>query len=117
MDSDTHQMIIPRFKLIIQYDILPDARDAYYQFVLGEFVPALQEMGVYMTEAWHTAYGPYPIRMTTFVTEDFATIEELFRSPRWEELETRFLGYVENYTRKVISYRSGFQIVATQQNN
>ncbi len=103
------EVIVPRYKMIILYDILPTSHDSYFQFVMGEFVPALQEMGVYMTEVWHTGYGDYPLRMTSFVTEDSTVIRDLLESKRWQELEGQFMTYVRNYSRKIVEYRRGFQ--------
>lgn len=109
--ADEPELIIPRYKMILVYDILPGNRETYYQFVMGEMVPAMQTMGVYMTEAWHTAYGLHPIRMVTFVAEDLETIQAMFASDQWRELEVRFKTFVENYSCKVIEYRHGFQVV------
>src|SRR5574341_1116239 len=105
------EVIVPRFKIIVAYDGMPASQENYYQFVLGEFVPAMQEMGVYMTEAWHTAYGNYPIRMATFVAEDYDTIQDMLDSSRFQELEARLLTFVHNYSRKVVEYRQGFQFI------
>jgi hypothetical protein len=105
------EYIIPRYRMIFSYDILPFNRDRYFQFVTTEMVPALQDMGIYMTEAWHTAYGEYPVRMVCFVAEDLDTIEAALESERWFELEGEFKEYVRNYTRKVVAYKQGFQFV------
>jgi len=110
MEDGESQMIVPRYKMIMAYDIIPATRDVYYQFVLGEFVPGLQEMGLFMTEAWHTAYGDHPLRMAIFVAEDMETITAAMESERWEDLETRLRRYVANYTCKIVPYRQGFQI-------
>ena len=48
-----------RVKLLLTYDPLPENREAYFNYVLGEFVPALEHLGLTMSEAWHTAYGSY----------------------------------------------------------
>src|SRR5512138_3670718 len=106
------EVIIPRYKMIMSYDVLPNSHDTYYQFILGEMVPAMQEMGVYMTEAWHTAYGEYPIRMISFVSEEIETINSMLDSDRWNDLETRLLSFIRNYTRKVVEYRQGFQFIS-----
>lgn len=108
------EVIVPHFKMIISYDVLPNNHDNYYQFILGEMVPAMQEMGVYMTEAWHTAYGEYPIRMVSFVAEDIDTIHSMLDSSRWHELENRLMSYIRNYTRKIVEYRQGFQFISNQ---
>lgn len=111
MSDRDPQIIIPRYKMIVTYDLLPGDRDSYYQFVMGELVPALQDMKVYMTEAWHTGYGNHPLRMMSFVAEEYTTIQDLLESTRWRELESQLQMYVENYTRKVIEYRRGFQFI------
>ena len=114
-EDEEANVIVPRYKMIVSYDVIPSTQDSYYQFVLGEMVPAMQEMGVYMTEAWHTAYGEYPIRMVTFVAEEMDIIYDMLESERWGDLETRLLSFIRNYTRKVVPYRQGFQFI--QSNN
>jgi len=112
-DREDHEseVIVPRYKMIVAYDVLPSNHDNYYQFVLGEMVPAMQEMGVYMTEAWHTAYGEYPVRMVSFVAEDIETIYGMLDSDRWHDLEGRLMAFIRNYKRKVVAYRQGFQFI------
>jgi hypothetical protein len=110
MDEEP-DVIIPQYKMIFAYDIATSSNDSYLQFVLGEMIPAMQEMGVYMTEAWHTGYGEYPLRMVVFVAEDIETIQSMLASDRWEEIEGQFMTFVKSYTRKVISYRQGFQFI------
>ena len=69
-------------------------------------------MEIYMSEAWHTAYGDYPIRLLNFVVEDYETITDALSSERWEELEEKLRHYVMNYTRKIISYQYGVQFIS-----
>lgn len=111
-EGEGSNVIVPHYKMIVAYDVNPSTQDSYYQFVLGEMVPAMQEMGVYMTEAWHTAYGEYPIRMVSFVSEDVETIYDMLDSDRWTDLESRLQSYIRNYSRKVVAYRQGFQFIS-----
>jgi hypothetical protein len=101
--------IYPRYKLLMTYDIRSDMYDPYFQYIMSEFVPTLQNMGLYMTTAWHTAYGNYPIRQVEFVSEDLETMLEIFESDRWEEMESHLKTYITNYDRKVVRFRQGFQ--------
>ena len=110
-EREQPEIIIPRYKLIVSYDIMPGNRDGYYQFVMGEFVPALQERRVYMTEAWHTAYGDRPLRLISFVSEDIDAMIDLLNSDQYAELEERLRVFVKNYRRQVVEYQKGFQFI------
>ena len=111
MSEENHEYIIPHYKMIITYDVIMGKMDSYRQYVMGEFVPSLQESKVYMTEIWDTAYGDCPNRMVSFVTEDLETIEDFLNGEEWAKLESKFKGYVKNYTRKVVAYERGFQFI------
>ncbi len=104
------QKIRPRYKLILFYNIKSDKQDQYYRYMLSSFVPAIQELGVYMHMVWHVAYGDYPMRKIEFVTESAESLRQLFFSEEWRELEGKLLDYVDDYTRKVVDYRTGFQL-------
>ncbi|MEK7310426.1 MAG: hypothetical protein AAB382_00510 [Chloroflexota bacterium] len=91
------------------YDIVPETQETYYQFMLGELVPAVQNLGLGMAEAWHTAVGNYPIRLVAFVGETRESVDKVIESEQWEELETRLQQYVTNYKRRVVPFRNRFQ--------
>lgn len=99
----------PRVKLLLSYDITPDTQQAYYEFILREFIPKLQAMGLAMTEAWHTAYGDYPLRMAAFVAPDKETLDQVLSSEEWEKLQEQFNKFVTNLQLKIIPYKEGFQ--------
>ena len=94
-----------RVKLILTYDILPETQDLYYQFMLGEMVPAAQALGLLMNGAWHTAYGAYPVRLVEFIADDFQSLKSALDDPHWDQLETRLLEYVTGYRRKIVRLR------------
>ncbi|HLB50278.1 MAG TPA: hypothetical protein VJL59_24920 [Anaerolineales bacterium] len=96
-------------KIIMTYDIVPETQETYYQFMLGELVPAVQNLGLGMAEAWHTAVGNYPIRLVAFVGETRESVDKVIESEQWEELETRLQQYVTNYKRRVVPFRNRFQ--------
>lgn len=96
-------------KLLLTYDPDPTQQDEYYQFVLGEFVPGLQELGLPMSEVWHTAYGEYPLRLIAFVAEDHATMQGILDTPAFRDFERRLRQYVTNYERRVVALKDRFQ--------
>jgi hypothetical protein len=96
-------------KLLITYDPVPECREAYLQYVRGEFVPKLEQLGLRMCDAWHTAYGPHPLRLAAFLAEDAQTMESVVDSDIFLDLEDRLQDYVVNYKRRIVPLRSGFQ--------
>ncbi len=97
-------------KLLLSYDPLPECEEAYFQYVLGEFVPALAQAGLPMCEAWLTAYGPYPRRLTGFLARDVESLRRILASPAFRNLESRLQRYVVNYRRRIVRARPGFQL-------
>ncbi len=96
-------------KLIITYDPVPERREAYFRYVLGEFVPALEQMGLTLSEAWHTAYGEYPLRMSGFLASDVSLMDSILTSEEFRQLEERLQEYVINYSRRVVACNNSFQ--------
>jgi hypothetical protein len=99
----------PRVKLLMSYDILPQTQQAYYEFILREFIPRLQELGLVVAQAWHTAYGNYPVRLTAFVAPDMETVRAALADPEWTHLNERLQQFVTRLDYKVVRYRDGFQ--------
>lgn len=101
--------IIPKFKLIITYDVQPGKQAEYSHFVLGEFIPGLQALDMYITGVYQTVLGDYPARQAEFVTESKELMLKALANERFEELEEKLKGFTYNYKRKVVHYRPGFQ--------
>lgn len=97
------------FKLLLSFDPLPEQREAYFRYVLGEFVPTLEHLGLRMCEAWHTAYGAYPLRLTGFCAPDLSTMESILTSDDFLELEDKLQDYVVNYKKRVVPMSRSFQ--------
>jgi len=101
--------ITPRYKLVMCYDIKRGMHAIYYRYVVSDFVPALNEMKIYVSAAWHTAYGEYPVRQVEYVTDSMETFHDAFATPKWQEMEERLKTFTKHYHRKIVPYRSGFQ--------
>lgn len=101
--------IIPQYKLLLCYDIRRGMHSIYYRYVVNEFVPSLNEMSIYVAEAWHTAYGEYPLRQVEFVADSLETFQDAFETERWRELERRLKAFTLNYDSKIVRYKRGFQ--------
>ncbi len=101
--------IIPRFKLLIRYNVKSTTNEDYFQFVINEYIPAMQELGLYMIQVYHTAYGNYPLRQLEFVAEDLDTVQEAMKSEAWKQLHDKLDHYISDYDQKLVKFRDGFQ--------
>lgn len=96
-------------KLLISYNIRSGQENAYRRFVLEEFLPKAQELGLVPTDAWHTAYGNYPERLLGFVADDLAAAQAARKSSAWQGLMKKLEGYTGNLTQRVVRFSGGFQ--------
>ena len=101
--------IVPRFKLMVKFDVRPDQYERYYRYLLGEFIPGLQNMQLYPFMVWHTAYGDYPMRQVEFVAESLEIVRTAFEQDRWQVLEEGLKEHTLNYERKVVHFQDRFQ--------
>lgn len=97
------------FKLLLTYNIKGDSTQAYYEFVLGRYIPVMQSMGLEMSEAWHTEYGDYPNRLIGFVARDEQTISDLRVNDTWADLNEQLEEFVTDFSYKVVPYTVGFR--------
>lgn len=101
--------IIPQYKLIMCYNIRQGMSTIYYRYVTSEFVPTLREMDIYVTQAWHTAYGDYPVRQVEYVVDEITVLHHAFESSKWQKLEDRLRAFTTDYSRKIVPYKRRFQ--------
>lgn len=98
------------YKLVLTYELTPDSLESYYQFVLGGYIPSLQQLGLEMIEAWTTSWGNGPDRQIVFASRDRETIDQLVEDERWFALNDKLEEFVTDLDYKVIPYRVGFQL-------
>ena len=103
-------------KLLLVYNIKPHRETEYYRYVMGEFLPTLQNMGLYMTEGWHTAYGDYPNRLIVFQADNRREMEKILHSADWESAKEKLLKYVRDYEQRVVSAKNVFQFFVPTDN-
>lgn len=97
-------------KLLLTWDIKPGREQEYFEFVVREFMPGMQRLGLQPSEAWVTTYGDKPQIMTGMVAEDQDAVREVMGSEDWQSLYDRLLEYVNNLESKIIHASGGFQV-------
>jgi hypothetical protein len=96
-------------KLVMTWDIAPEKEQDYYEFVINEFVPGVQRMGLQPAEAWATVFGDYPQIQVSILAEDLPVVQRALNSDNWFQLQDKLFALVQNFSYKIIPARSGFQ--------
>ncbi len=108
------QRIIPRYKLMLFYDLATEDTSAYFRFLMMEMIPSLQALGVYMFRAFQIIPAApdsrSQMRQIEFVSEDLETLRDVLASPRWQNYEAWLLAHTTHYRKKIVPFRSGFQL-------
>lgn len=97
-------------KLLMTWDILPGREQEYFEFVVRDFIPGVQRLGLEPSDAWFTMYGDQPQILTGMQVASISSLERILNSSEWEKLTQQLLDYVENFDYKVVQARSGFQL-------
>ena len=96
-------------KLLMSWDIAQDHEQEYFEFVIGEWIPGIQRMGLEPTEAWATIYGEYPQIQVALLAPDLPEAQRVLNSVDWTHLRDQLFRFVKNYSYKVVPAKGGFQ--------
>ncbi|MBL8098887.1 MAG: hypothetical protein JNK81_06875 [Anaerolineales bacterium] len=96
-------------KVLMTWDIAAERDQEYFEFIIGEFVPGVQRLGLQPSEAWATLYGAYPQIQVGLLASTASQAREILASNDWTILQERLFGYVKNYSHKIVAVRTGFQ--------
>ncbi len=97
-------------KLLMTWDILPGREQEYFEFVVRDFIPGVQRLGMEPSDAWFTMYGDQPQILAAIQMPSINSLQRTLSSTEWKDLTQRLLDYVENLEYKVVQARNGFQM-------
>lgn len=97
-------------KLLMTWDILPGREQEYFEFVVRDFIPGVQRLGLEPNDAWFTMYGDQPQIMASVQSSTITTLQGVLTSPEWDDLTRQLLDYVEDFQYKIVPARPGFQM-------
>jgi len=96
-------------KVLMTWDIASERDQEYFEFIIGEFIPGVQRLGLQPAEAWATIYGSYPQIQVGLLASDVTQARRILASGDWSILQDRLFGYIKNFSCKVVPERGGFQ--------
>lgn len=98
------------YKLLLSWDILPGREQEYFEFVVREFIPGIQTLGLEPSDAWLTIYGDQPQILTGVQVNNLNSLNSVISSQEWDGMIAKLLDYVENLEIKTVKAKPGFQM-------
>ncbi len=97
-------------KLIMRWDVRPESESEYFEFLVHEFIPGMNKLGISEFQVWYTAYGECEQKLASGIAPTREHMNSALNNEGWEQLHDKLQNYVENFSQKVILATRGFQI-------
>ena len=97
-------------KLLLTWDILPGREQEYFEFVVRDFIPKVQKMGMEPSDAWFTVFGDQPQIMITMQSASMDNMEKILKSADWTALKSQLMDDIDEFKYKIVPARPGFQL-------
>jgi hypothetical protein len=97
-------------KILMRWDIRPEKESEYFEFLVHEFIPALNKLGIADILVWYTAFGDCEQKLAEGTTESVEAMKSILKSEEWVILIDKLQNYVVDFDLKVVAATRGFQI-------
>ena len=97
-------------KILMRWDVRPETESEYFEFLVHEFIPGLNKLGISDIQVWYTQYGECEQKLASGIANTTDKMQDALNSPAWEQLNDKLQQFVDNFSQKVISATGGFQI-------
>ena len=97
-------------KLLMRWDIQPEKESEYFEFLVHDFIPALNKLGVGEILVWYTAYGDCEQKLAEGTADSVEKMRGILASEEWVILSDKLQNYVLNFSLKVVPATRGFQL-------
>ena len=96
-------------KMIQTWNIKPGHEQEYFGFVVGEYLPRLNKLGLEITDAWVTVFGDHPQILVGALLPSAEDAQKLVESEGWETLTNQLKEYVNDFGYKIVRPSGAFQ--------
>ncbi len=90
-------------KLNQYWSIIPGRYDEYEKFLISEFMPGVNRLGLQTVAAWSVLIGAYSEIVLENASDDLEMIEKTLKDEQYKTLKRNLLKVVKNYHTKVLS--------------
>ncbi len=89
-------------KLNQYWSIIPGKYDEYEKFLISEFIPGVNRLGLQTVAAWSVLIGAYSEIILENASDDLEMIEKTLKNSEYKSLKRNLLKVVKNYHTKVL---------------
>ena len=97
-------------KLIMSWDVRPETESEYFEFLVHEFIPGMNKLGINEFQVWYTAFGECEQKLASGIAPSVEEMDFALKSEDWKTLINKLTNFVERFNKKVIPATRGFQI-------
>lgn len=97
-------------KILMRWDIKPESESEYFEFLVHEFIPGLNRLGIVEIQVWYTTYGECEQKLASGIVPSVEKMNAVLKSAEWQDLVNKLQDYVDNFSQKVIAATGGFQV-------
>ena len=97
-------------KLIMKWNVSTGSESEYSEYIVNEFIPRIQRMGLRDLQFWYTSYGDCEQIQASGIAQTEEQMRKILMSEEWVQLEQRLDDMVTNLSSKVIKATGGFQL-------
>ena len=85
------------------WDLIGDKKE-YGRFVINEFYPLLEELGIFVAREWEVLIGDGPIILCEGRAKDINNLIGNLQSKKFQEAKQKLKKFVENYESRILTF-------------
>ena len=84
------------------WTIISERREEYGKFIIREFIPGINSLGIHVVAGWSVLVGSYSEMFVESMSSDLDLIEKALKNPKFKKLKDELLDYVKAYKTKIL---------------
>jgi hypothetical protein len=84
------------------WTVIPGRTKDYEKFIIRDFIPGLNRMGIQIVAGWSVIIGAYSEIILEGVSNDLDLLDKALRQSKYTELSDNLLSYVKGYKTKIL---------------
>lgn len=85
------------------WTVKPDRSKDYEKYIISDYIPGLNRLGVQIVAGWSVIIGAYSEIMLEGVSNDLDLLEQALKKSKYKKLNENLLSYVKGYKTKILT--------------